>query len=56
MTAVSTKSAPARANIESTGPKVAPDDEAGERDEYVMVGYGLPEWAYAEGRRRRTHA
>jgi len=31
----------------------APVDERHERDEYVMVGYGAPQWAYDEGRRRR---
>jgi hypothetical protein len=32
----------------------APDDETGEREEYVMVGYAAPQWAYDEARRRRT--
>ena len=31
----------------------APVDDVHERDEYVMVGYGAPQWAYDEGRRRR---
>jgi DNA-binding transcriptional ArsR family regulator len=30
------------------------DDEAGAREEFVMVGYAAPQWAYDEGRRRRT--
>jgi DNA-binding transcriptional ArsR family regulator len=34
--------------------QAAPEDEAGEREEYVMVGYGAPQWAHDEGRRRRT--
>jgi hypothetical protein len=32
----------------------APEDEAGEREEYVMVGYAAPQWAYDDVRRRRT--
>jgi DNA-binding transcriptional ArsR family regulator len=32
----------------------APDDETGEREEYVMVGYAAPQWAIDEGRRRRA--
>ena len=32
----------------------APDDGREEREEYVLVGYGAPQWAYEEGRRRRT--
>ena len=32
----------------------APDDQAGEREDYVIAGYAAPQWAYDEVRRQRT--